>query len=64
MEDSHIADLKMQGGNSLFGVFDGHGGKKFTIKIKLRQSRFMFLFDFYVGSEVAIFVKNHFSAEL
>jgi len=41
MEDSHIADLKMQGGNCLFGVFDGHG-----------------------GSEVAIFVKNHFSAEL
>ena len=27
MEDSHIAVLGLENGNSLFGVFDGHGGK-------------------------------------
>jgi len=27
MEDSHIADTKLPGGVSVFGVFDGHGGK-------------------------------------
>mmetsp|Transcript_29379 Transcript_29379/g.44371 ORF Transcript_29379/g.44371 Transcript_29379/m.44371 type:complete len:92 (+) Transcript_29379:135-410(+) len=26
MEDSHIADLDIGDGNSLFAVFDGHGG--------------------------------------
>ena len=26
MEDSHIAELDIGDGNSLFGVFDGHGG--------------------------------------
>ena len=33
MEDSHIADLDIGDGNSLFAVFDGHGGRevaKFT----------------------------------
>ena len=28
MEDSHIADLDIGDGNSLFAVFDGHGGKE------------------------------------
>lgn len=41
MEDSHIAELDIGDGNSLFGVFDGHG-----------------------GSEVAKFVKNHFTKNL
>jgi hypothetical protein len=27
MEDAHIAHLDLPGGVSLFGVFDGHGGK-------------------------------------
>jgi len=27
MEDAHIAQLDMPGGVSVFGVFDGHGGK-------------------------------------
>lgn len=27
MEDAHIAQLDMPGGISVFGVFDGHGGK-------------------------------------
>jgi serine/threonine protein phosphatase PrpC len=27
MEDSHIANLEMEGGVCVFGVFDGHGGK-------------------------------------
>jgi serine/threonine protein phosphatase PrpC len=26
MEDTHIAELDLGDGNSLFGVFDGHGG--------------------------------------
>ena len=26
MEDSHIAETDIGDGNSLFGVFDGHGG--------------------------------------
>ena len=33
MEDAHIAELDIGDGNSLFGVFDGHGGAevaKFT----------------------------------
>ena len=28
MEDSHIAELDIGDGNSLFGVFDGHGGRE------------------------------------
>ena len=28
MEDSHIAECDLGDGNSLFGVFDGHGGKE------------------------------------
>ena len=27
MEDAHIANLDLPGGVSVFGVFDGHGGK-------------------------------------
>lgn len=27
MEDSHIADINLGNDTSLFGVFDGHGGK-------------------------------------
>jgi serine/threonine protein phosphatase PrpC len=28
MEDSHIANTTLPNGISLFGVFDGHGGKE------------------------------------
>ena len=28
MEDSHIAELDIGDSNSLFGVFDGHGGRE------------------------------------
>jgi serine/threonine protein phosphatase PrpC len=28
MEDSHIANTNLGNGLSLFGVFDGHGGKQ------------------------------------
>ena len=27
MEDAHIANTSLEDGCSLFGVFDGHGGK-------------------------------------
>ena len=30
MEDSHIAQMNLTGNVSVFGVFDGHGGKKVT----------------------------------
>lgn len=35
MEDSHISDMNLGPNKSthLFGVFDGHGGKKTLIKI-------------------------------
>ena len=36
MEDSHIAHTDLENGCSLFGVFDGHGGKSFN-KRQLRQ---------------------------
>lgn len=45
MEDAHIAMSPLPGGkNSLFAVFDGHGGK----------------IIFYVGAEVSKFVERHF----
>ena len=35
MEDAHIAYVNMNGtGNSLFGVFDGHGGKEVACFVK------------------------------
>ncbi|MCP3662445.1 MAG: protein phosphatase 2C family protein [Gammaproteobacteria bacterium] len=30
MEDSHIANIKLEGDASIFGVFDGHGGKSMS----------------------------------
>jgi len=35
MEDSHIAHIGLEpGGNSLFGVFDGHGGQEVALYVK------------------------------
>jgi protein phosphatase 1G len=34
MEDSHIAHTDLPGGNSLFGVFDGHGGAEVALYVK------------------------------
>jgi serine/threonine protein phosphatase PrpC len=34
MEDSHIAELDIGDGNSLFGVFDGHGGREVAMFVK------------------------------
>jgi hypothetical protein len=31
MEDSHIAKLDLGAGVHFFGVYDGHGGKIFTL---------------------------------
>lgn len=40
MEDSHIAHTDLDNGVSLFGVFDGHGGKsEFCIFFSLNWSR-------------------------
>jgi len=44
MEDAHIANLDIGDGVSIFGVFDGHGGKIINfkqyqlIKLTLRQN--------------------------
>ena len=37
MEDAHIAHIGLEGGVSLFGVFDGHGGK-FYLKIAAKKT--------------------------
>ena len=52
MEDSHIANLDIGDGVSIFGVFDGHGGN--------------FIYKTYriIGSEVALFVEKNFIKEL
>jgi protein phosphatase 1G len=52
MEDSHIANLDIGDGVSIFGVFDGHGGKSIT------------MLKFHIGAEVAHFVKKYFIKEL
>jgi serine/threonine protein phosphatase PrpC len=31
MEDAHIASLGFEGKTSIFGVFDGHGGKEVSM---------------------------------
>jgi len=31
MEDAHIANGEFMGKNSLFGVFDGHGGREVAV---------------------------------
>ena len=33
-EDAHIASLDLPGGCSIFGVFDGHGGKEVSLYMK------------------------------
>ena len=33
MEDAHVAQVDLGNGNSLFAVFDGHGGKLILIKV-------------------------------
>ena len=55
MEDSHITCLTLENNVSVFGVFDGHGGK----------SRTTYLNDLAgVGREVALYVKDYFIGEL
>jgi serine/threonine protein phosphatase PrpC len=48
MEDAIITKLNLQPGMSIFGVFDGHGGKEIK----------------YVGPEVSKFVEKFFVSEL
>lgn len=33
MEDSHIANVSLPNGCSLFGVFDGHGGQEVALYV-------------------------------
>ena len=59
MEDSHIAHINLEpGGNSLFGVFDGHGG---GLTLLFNNLTVMYVF---LGQEVALYVKKHFAKEL
>lgn len=56
MEDSHIANLDIGDGVSIFGVFDGHGGTivlsiKFYISYLFKFNKF--LITILIGSEVA-----------
>lgn len=38
MEDAAISELDIGNGNSIFGVFDGHGGKRvFTLGIEVSK---------------------------
>ena len=39
MEDSHIADLNLGDGCSLFGVFDGHGGQEVALYVKKNYTK-------------------------
>lgn len=34
MEDTHIAQLQIPGGNHIFGVFDGHGGREVAMFVQ------------------------------
>ncbi len=52
MEDSHIACTDLGDNTSVFGVFDGHGGKNICIM------------SFKIGKEVALYVKEKFVDEL
>jgi serine/threonine protein phosphatase PrpC len=52
MEDSHIANLDIGDGVSIFGVFDGHGGINIV------------MLTLNIGAEVAHFVKKYFIKEL
>ena len=49
MEDSHIANTNLGNGLSLFGVFDGHGGKQILNSLII------------TGQEVALYVKKHYT---
>jgi protein phosphatase 1G len=49
MEDAHIAYTNLPNGLSLFGVFDGHGGKNFSFKVINT-----------LGQEVALYVKKYY----
>ena len=46
MEDTHVCNVKREDGVSVFGVFDGHGGKSKKVDTILN-----------IGAEVALFVK-------
>ena len=34
MEDTHIANINLPGGNTIYGVFDGHGGSEVSLFVK------------------------------
>lgn len=53
MEDSHITNTNLGNGLSLFGVFDGHGGK-------FSKSESTISLTPYLGQEVALYVKKHY----
>ena len=44
MEDSHIAHTDLDNGVSLFGVFDGHGGKSLFHSLNRRAPKLHCLF--------------------
>lgn len=67
MEDAHVAFTNLPNGTSLFGVFDGHGGKLITDifqcsvqghKVPLCTAG-PFSLLIRIGQEVATFTKKH-----
>jgi len=47
MEDSHIANINLGNGISLFGVFDGHGGKEVACYVKKHLAEELLKLDSY-----------------
>ena len=46
MEDAAISELDIGNGNSIFGVFDGHGGTQFckkVLKYRSMSRRYLYL---------------------
>ncbi|GKV26940.1 hypothetical protein SLEP1_g36153 [Rubroshorea leprosula] len=43
MEDAHAAYPDLDGSTSFFGVYDGHGGKKFSSFIFLSLLKFLYI---------------------
>jgi serine/threonine protein phosphatase PrpC len=60
MEDSHIADLDIGDGNSLFAVFDGHGGPEVAKFVKNHFTKNLINSPAYKRKDYKLDLKNTF----